>query len=66
MVSESQKKASAKWNKENMTTISCKVTKAKAERFSESCKMLGVVKNQVLLKAINETIEEAEKIKSRE
>lgn len=59
-VSEAQKKASAKWDKENMTAISCRITKARAERFKSACKSLGLIPNQVLKNAIDETIEKAE------
>lgn len=60
MVSESQKAASAKWDKQHMTTVGCKVTKDKASKFREACKKQGTTANAVLLKRINEYIEEAE------
>ena len=31
-VSDAQKKAAAKWDKENMTTLGCKVKKSEADR----------------------------------
>lgn len=59
-VSESRKNANVKWDKENMTTLSCRVTKKKAEEFKVACRKLDTVPNRVLMKAINDTIEEAE------
>lgn len=60
MVSEAQKAAIAKWSKNNMTSLGCRVTKAKAAKFKEACQKLGLVPNQVILKAVNDTIERAE------
>lgn len=60
MVSASQKAASAKWTKEHMVTIGCKVTKDKAQRFKNACYKQGTTPNAVLLKRISEYIEEAE------
>ncbi len=57
--SDAQKKASAKWDRENMTIVACRVTRSKAERFRAACKALGTVPNQVLLKAVDETINQA-------
>lgn len=59
MVSEAQKAATERWSKKNMTTIGCRVTKVKASLFKESCQKLGIVPNQVILKAVNDTIERA-------
>ena len=59
MVSDAQKIASRKWAKENMATLGCKVTKAKAAQFKEACQILGIVPNQVLLRAVDETIRNA-------
>lgn len=36
-VSESQKKASAKWDKNHAATLACKVPKEKAEAFRDYC-----------------------------
>ena len=59
-VNESKKKANAKWDKQNMTTVGCKVTKEKAAQFKAACEKLGIVPNQVFLQAINTVIEKAE------
>ena len=57
MVTEAQKAASRKWDQANMTRLSCKVTKAKAEQFKEICKRQGTNTNAVLLAYINKFIE---------
>ena len=59
-VSQSQKKATEKWDKQNMTCISCRITKEKAVLFKDACKKTGTVPNRVLLGAINDTIQKAE------
>ena len=37
MVSDAQKKASAKWDKENMVVLACKVKRETAEQFKAAC-----------------------------
>ena len=37
MVTEARKRANAKWDKENMTIIGCKVKKDYAARFRAAC-----------------------------
>lgn len=58
-MTEARKKANAKWDKANMRIVGCHVTKEKAQRFKEACAVLGVTQNQVLLKAVDETIKKA-------
>jgi len=58
-VQQSKKEANARWDKEHMTIVACKVTKVKKEQFKDACTKLGTVPNQVLLQAINETINKA-------
>ena len=60
MVSVSQKAASRRWDQENMTRLSCKVTKDKAERFKSVCKSRGTNTNAVLLAYVNSYIQENE------
>ena len=55
-VSESRKKANTKWDKEHMTIVACRVTKDKAQKFKDACEKIGTVPNQVLLKAVDDTI----------
>ena len=63
---EAQKLARRKWDKENMTQVACRLTKKKATVFKEACQKIGISPNRVLLNAIDQTIEEAEKRKSQE
>lgn len=49
-----------KWDKENMTALSCRVAKKKAEEFRQACKKLGLVPNALFLEVVNKTIEKAE------
>lgn len=51
-VSESQKKASIKWDKENMATLGCKVKREQAEKFKEKCKTNGTTANEVLKECV--------------
>ena len=60
MISEAQKRASAKWAKNNMAMFSCKMTKDKANAFKNACEKLGLVPNQVFNRAADEVINEAE------
>ena len=56
---EARKRANKKWDKENMTIIGCRVTKAKAQEFKAACAALGLVPNQILKQTIEETIKKA-------
>ena len=56
-VSESQKKASAKWDKNHAATLACKVTKEKAEAFRDYCADQGKSVHAVLLEYVNRCIE---------
>lgn len=53
------REAQKRWDKDNMVTITCRVTKAKAEAFKTACDSLGTTRNAVLIKAIDRTIEES-------
>lgn len=46
--SESQKRASQKWDRENMTVLGCKVKKDQAEAFKTYCADRGKTSNAVL------------------
>ena len=54
--SESQKKASLKWDKENMTTLGCKVKKEEAVAFKEYCDDCGKTSNTVLKEYVQDCI----------
>lgn len=55
-VSESQKKASNKYNKEHMTTLGCKVRKEEAAAFKKHCANQGKTSNTVLKEYVMECI----------
>ncbi len=60
-ISDAKKKANAKWDSENMTTIGCKIKKGHAEKFKVYCESQGKTSNAVLrefvLTCINENNE---------
>jgi NRPS condensation-like uncharacterized protein len=58
--SDAQKKASQKWDKENMSVIGCKVKKEEAERFKAYCAEQGKTSNAVLREYVFECIGERE------
>ena len=58
--SEAQKKASLKWDKENMSTIGCKVKKEHAEKFKAYCTEQGKTSNAVLREYVLDCIGEKE------
>lgn len=47
-VSEAQKRASNKYNREHMATIACKVKKVQAERFKKYAAEKGTTSNALL------------------
>lgn len=55
-ISEAQKKASNKYNKEHMATLGCKVTKEQAQAFKEHCHKKGSTANKVLRDFVFESI----------
>ena len=57
MVSNAQKKASAKWDKENMTSLACRVKKDYAEKFKATCAEAGTTPNSVLKQAVEEFLQ---------
>ncbi len=59
-VSESQKKASNKYNLEHMATLGCKVKKEQAEAFKQYCSKLGTTSNNVLKNFVFKCIYEKE------
>lgn len=60
-ISEAQKKASAKYQKENIASLACRVKKDQAEKFKTYCEERGKTSNAVLreyvLSCIDEKIE---------
>lgn len=55
-VSESQKRANQKWDKENMTTLGCKVYRHEAEAFKEYAKKQNKTSNTLLKEYVQECI----------
>ncbi|MFR6627673.1 MAG: hypothetical protein ACLURW_15535 [Flavonifractor plautii] len=47
-VAESRKRANAKWDKENMTTLGCKIKRTQAAAFKAYCENQGSTSNTVL------------------
>lgn len=56
-VSEKKKKSNAKWDKENMTVLACKVRKEVADKFRAACAAEGITSNAVLQQAVREYID---------
>lgn len=57
MTSESQKRANAKWDKENMTVLACKVRKEVAGKFKAACAAEDTTSNAVLQQAVRDYID---------
>ncbi len=47
-ISEAKKKANARWDNENMATLSCKLKKAQAAKFKSYCETQGKTSNTML------------------
>ena len=58
MVTKAQKKASAKWDKENMVVLACKVKRETAEQFKAACAAQGTTSNAVLQQAVKAYLEQ--------
>lgn len=61
MPSEAQKRASRKYDAENMTVVGCKIPRIKADAFRAACRKLGTTQNAVLRETVEQTIKKAEK-----
>ena len=57
-ITEARKRASAKWNKENLRTLGCTIGKDTAEAFKAKCKAQGLTVNAVLVQFVNEYLKE--------
>lgn len=55
-VSEARKAANARWDKENMAVLACRVTKPIATQFKAICERKGTNTNAVLLAYVKEFI----------
>lgn len=62
-VSNAKKKANAKWDSENMTTLACKIKREQADKFKAYCTGIGKTSNAILrdyvLNCIGEAAEES-------
>lgn len=58
--SEAQKKAAAKYHRENIASIACRVRKEQAEKFKAYCEAQGKTSNAVLKEFVLECIKETE------
>ena len=58
MVSEKKKASNAKWDKENMTTLACRVKKEYAAKFRAACAAQGTTPNAVLKQAADDFLKE--------
>ena len=58
-VAKSKRIANDKWDKENMTTLGCKVKKNEAEAFKKYSSNLGKTSNTVLKEFVQQCINEA-------
>lgn len=61
MPTEAQKKASAKYHKENIASLACRVKKDQAEKFKAYCEGQGKTSNAVLREFVLNCIDENEK-----
>ena len=57
---EAQKRASAKYQRENIASLACRVKKDQAEKFKEYCAGMGKTSNAVLRDYVLECIGEKE------
>ena len=57
MISDKKKASNAKWDKENMTSLACRVKKDYAEKFKSACAEAGTTPNAVLKKAVEEFLQ---------
>lgn len=57
MISEKKKASNAKWDKENMTSLACRVKKDYAEKFKVACAAAGTTPNAVLKQAVEDFLQ---------
>lgn len=58
MASEAQRRASAKYHRDNIASIACRVRKDQAEQFKEYCEKQGKTVNAVLKEFVIDCIKE--------
>lgn len=57
---DAQKKASAKYQKENIASLACRVKKEQAEKFKAYCAEQGKTSNAVLREYVLDCIKESD------
>ena len=57
---EAQKKAAAKYHKENIASLACRVKKDQATKFKAYCDSIGKTSNAVLREYVLSCIKESE------
>ncbi len=55
-VSENKKASNARWDSANMSTLSCRISKSKAEAFRTLCAANGTTSYAVLLSVVQNAI----------
>ncbi len=60
MKTEAQKRATAKWDAQNIKAVTVKMRRDLADRFEEICTKRGTTRNAVLLAYIREYVAAAE------
>lgn len=58
--SDAQKKAAAKYHRENIASLACRVRKEQAEKFKAYCEAQGKTSNAVLREYVLECIADGE------
>ena len=58
--SDAQKRASAKYQRENIASLACRVKKEQADKFKAYCADIGKTSNAVLRDYVLECIDESE------
>lgn len=59
-VSDAKRKANAKWDRENIATLACRVKKEQADAFKEYCNNIGETANTVLKNYVLHCIEQTD------
>lgn len=60
MPTEAQKKAAAKYHRENIASVACRVKKEQAEQFKAYCEANGTTVNAVLKEFVLSCIEKGQ------